>query len=377
MTPAKTGSHFELPSHSLAERKAEVAAKLAKIRRFLQEEELDNVGLFQNSNIAWITAGADTWINQATDTTPVYVLVTENDAMVIADKIEVPRLKSELMLDQLGFKLVAQTWYASHEMFMTPDTAQDGPGAYRNVAGDIKAMRMTLMPSEIERMRAAGRIAADAMDAAARATRPGETEFEVAARLSAETWARGGQPIVNLIASDQRIYDYRHPLPTNKPVEQYVMLVLCARYMGLIASVTRLVHFGPLSAELRGKMQATARVDARLILGTRAGRSLGDMFELARRTYGDEGFPEAIEEHHQGGSAGYAPREIIAKPSEDAQAEANQAFAWNPSIRGVKSEDTVLLTETGVEVLTDIDGWPSLQVEVPEGRINRPAILEQ
>jgi antitoxin VapB len=53
-----------------------------------------------------------------------------------------------------------------------------------------------------------------------------------------------------------------------------------------------------------------------------------------------------------------------------------QAFAWNPSIEGTKSEDTILLDETGRHVLTEIAGWPSLPVNINGQALLRPAILE-
>lgn len=50
--------------------------------------------------------------------------------------------------------------------------------------------------------------------------------------------------------------------------------------------------------------------------------------------------------------------------------------AWNPSITGIKSEDTVLVGETGNEVLTAIKDWPTLPVTVSGQTLARPAILE-
>jgi hypothetical protein len=52
-----------------------------------------------------------------------------------------------------------------------------------------------------------------------------------------------------------------------------------------------------------------------------------------------------------------------------------QAFAWNPSVRGSKSEDTILVTETGPEILTNWPEWPALDVTVDDETIQRPAIL--
>jgi sulfur transfer complex TusBCD TusB component (DsrH family) len=51
-------------------------------------------------------------------------------------------------------------------------------------------------------------------------------------------------------------------------------------------------------------------------------------------------------------------------------------FAWNPSIRGVKSEDSILLTEDGVEILTAMEGFPTLSISIDGQPIARPAILE-
>ena len=56
---------------------------------------------------------------------------------------------------------------------------------------------------------------------------------------------------------------------------------------------------------------------------------------------------------------------------------AGQAYAWNPSITGMKSEDTILVGEQGNEVLTAIEGWPMLTVELAGGeKWLRPAVLE-
>jgi len=53
-----------------------------------------------------------------------------------------------------------------------------------------------------------------------------------------------------------------------------------------------------------------------------------------------------------------------------------QTYAWNPSITGTKSEDTILVGEAGNEVLTAIENWPMLPVAVNGQTFARPAILE-
>ena len=154
------------------------------------------------------------------------------------------------------------------------------------------------------------------MDQAIRAVRPGMTEFQIAGLLAEASQSRGVQPIVNLIATDQRIYTFRHPLPTAKTLERYAMMVLCGRAHGLVCSLTRLVHFGPLPAELRRKAEAVAVIDAAFIAATRPGRTLGDVLARAVQAYADSGFADEWRLHHQGGPAGYEPRERIATPGD-------------------------------------------------------------
>jgi antitoxin VapB len=91
--------------------------------------------------------------------------------------------------------------------------------------------------------------------------------------------------------------------------------------------------------------------------------------------YGAEGFADEWHMHHQGGLTGYAGREVFATPGEGHRLESGQALAWNPSITRVKSEDTVVVCEEGVEVLTATDGWPRVAVDLQDRTITRPALL--
>jgi Xaa-Pro aminopeptidase len=75
----------------------------------------------------------------------------------------------------------------------------------------------------------------------------------------------GIEPVVNLAAADGRIFDYRHPLPTNRSVDHYVLIVLGGRRNGLVASVSRLVYFGDIPEELQRRHRAVTEVDSVLI----------------------------------------------------------------------------------------------------------------
>jgi antitoxin VapB len=359
----------------------EIELKLIQVRKLLEARALNGVLLERVSNFAWLTGGASSYVNTATDTGAASLLVTQEAGYVLTNNIEAPRLEQEEPLGATGFRVWVAPWYQPHaaaaemmrNMRLGADVAR--PGAV-DLAADLARLRLTLTPGEAARFRELGRICAGAMDAAIREVRPGMTELEIAGLLSKATLDRGALPIVNLIATDERIFRFRHPLPTGKAMERYAMLVLCGRKHGLVASVTRLVHFGPLSAELRRKAEACANVDATFIARTRPGARVADVFRAATDAYAAQGFPDEWQLHHQGGPAGYEPREYVATPDSTEVAAANQVYAWNPSITGVKSEDTILVGAAGNEVLTDIEGWPMLEVSVGSQSLARPAILE-
>jgi Xaa-Pro aminopeptidase len=203
-----------------------------------------------------------------------------------------------------------------------------------------------------------------------KAARSGWTERQLAAAVASALREKGIQPLVLLVAGEERIFRFRHPLPKDRPLGRLCMAVVCGRREGLVADLTRLRSWGhPYAQELYLKV---LRVEARALAASRPGATLGEVLKEIRRAYEEIGRSEAFEEHHQGGIAGYRPREVLAVPGDGTRLEAGMCVAWNPSLPGAKVEDTFLLTERGLENLTYDPDWPAVEVE---GRM-RPALLE-
>lgn len=355
---------------------SEIEDKLNRIRGWLEERQRDALFLQRTSSFAWATCGAASFINLAATEGTASLLITQDRQYLFTSNIEAPRLENEEKLASQGWEFRITPWYASH----------DGPGALmhgRRVASDcaypdaedcssdLARLRARLSPEEGQRYRALGKGCAQAMESAIRAVQPGQTEHEIAACLAHEVELRGPQVIVNLVAVDERISLYRHPLPTHKKLDRYAMLVVCGRQDGLVCSITRFVHFGRLPDELAHKSQALAGIDAAMIVATRPGRSLGEIFQIIIDSYARAGYPGEWQQHHQGGPTAYEPREYYATPGSTDVVSVGQVYAWNPSITGSKSEDTILVGDEGNEILTEIPGWPAIPVQ----GIQRPAIL--
>ncbi|MFN8594748.1 MAG: M24 family metallopeptidase [Anaerolineae bacterium] len=359
----------------------ELDLKLERIKDLLTKYGVNAMLLQRSSSFAWATCGGASYINTATDYGVGSLLITPTGRYLITNNIEAPRFEQEEGLAAQGWEFKVAPWYETNDavakltrgLKLAADSSF--PGAI-DLASDIAHLRADLLPEEGERFREVSRLCASAMDAAIRAIKPGLTEFEIAAVLNRETQARGVLPTVCLIATDERIFNYRHPLPTNKKMARYAMLVLCGRKYGLVCSLTRLVHFGTLPGEVRHKMQAVAQIDAMFITATRPGSTCGEVFRYATDAYAAVGFGPEWQLHHQGGPAGYEPREWIATPTSTEAVKVGQVYAWNPSITGAKSEDTILIGANCNEILTEIPDWPILPIEIGGQIVNRPAILE-
>lgn len=364
----------------------EIQNKTRRLADWLDQHELDGVLLSHRNNFAWITGGRYNYIanNSAVGVAAIYA--TRDRRVCITNTIEAPRYRDE-ELAGTGIEVVAGAWYDRADQARV---ARELAGNARIAADaddfglktrpfpwdDFVKLRWPLEPEEIERYKEGGRRTSVAIEQTCREIKPGMTEHQVAGVLADHVHAQGVVPVVNLIASDQRIRTFRHPIPTDETVERYVMLVICSEYCGLISNMTRFVSFGPLSEDIKRRQQAVVNVDAVVNLATRAGRTLGEIFGDLAQAYADNGFADEWKLHHQGGSTGYAGREALGVPESNVRVVENQAFAWNPSITGVKSEDTVVITSSGVEMVTDMSpDWPTLTGKANGQTMRRPDIL--
>jgi antitoxin VapB len=121
-------------------------------------------------------------------------------------------------------------------------------------------------------------------------------------------------------------------------------------------------------------VRAAVDVDAAMLEASTPGTPLRQVLAVADKAYAARGFPGEWRRHHQGGITGYRGRELFATPEEETPLPASCAVAWNPSIAGgAKSEDTALVSEDGVEVVTRTPELPELEVN----GIQRPFISER
>ena len=349
---------------------AEVDAKLARVRGYLERSGHAAVLLTRQDNFAWLTGGLDNHVVAGSDVGVASLLVTRDGAFALCDRIEADRLRDE-EIGQQRWEWRVYDWFAPgaraaaiREIVGDGAVAADTAGAgTASLDRGFDELRAELLPPEVARYREVGRICTRAMVEACQHLHVGHTEHEIAADLSRRVLAHGARAGVVLIATDERIHKYRHPIPTEKKLRDYAMLVLGGSRWGLQVSITRFIAYHPLSDELKRKWGDVNQIARYFTLETRPGRAWADVFRGATDLYARLGWPEEWKLHHQGGPTGYRSREFTANPESPGTVSAVQAAAWNPSITGTKSEDTILVTEQGHEFLTRDGEWPMVDVE--------------
>jgi Xaa-Pro dipeptidase len=353
---------------------------LNRVDSFMKEKNLDGILFRRRDFFSWLTGGRDNHIVNTTELGVAPLLILRDRKICIASKMEVARIRDE-ELNGHGYEWVTPEWYegeieAIKRLCSGKKVASDTPvDGLLYMEEELRTLRFVLTESEIEEYRSLSKQAARAVESTCRELVPGLTEHEIAARLAYKVIKEGINPQVVLVATDERIFRYRHPIPTHKKCHRYVMLVLCAEKGGLVSNVTRFVHFGPLPPELEANKRKLARIDVAMNAATRPGTPISKVIETGIQMYAQMGFPDDWKLLHQGGPTGYASREFLATPDGKGVVQLHQAFAWNPAIRGVKSEDTILVKEHENEFLTQTGEWVYIEVEQDGKTYLRPDIL--
>jgi Xaa-Pro aminopeptidase len=240
---------------------------------------------------------------------------------------------------------------------------------------DVVRARVPLTKAELDRYRQLGRDVAKTFEAMCRTLTPGLSEQDVSRRAVDSTASVGARAIVSLVAADDRLARFRHPVPTAQPWRRTVLVAQVAQRHGLCVSISRIVNAGAVDAALADRTRATCEVFGALLDATRPDARGAELFAVATAAYARAGFAGEERKHHQGGAIGYRSRDWVAHPSSEERVRAPQAFAWNPSITGTKVEDTALVTEDGVELITTTGEWPSVPITVRGRRLAAADVL--
>ena len=358
---------------------SELDIKVDRLMRLAADAKLAGILLASQPAFSWLTGGGSNRVDGSREAGSGALFVSaDGRRYVIANAIEMPRLLAEPLAGG-GWQPVEYEWIHDHgragvqaQLARVVAGSSDDIGSDTQMPGirfmdaDLSRLRAPLTDAEVDRYRRVGADAGRVIGDLCRGLQPGAEELAIARLVTDAAASIGGRAIVVLVAADDRIARFRHPVPTNRTWRNLVMVVACVQRDGLVVALSRIVTADAPSDDLMARTAANAGVFNRLIAATRAGARAADLYRVAVRAYADEGFAGEERRHHQGGATGYRSREWIAHPASNDVVQARQAFAWNPSITGTKVEDTVLLTDSGVDLITRSPDWPTLDGGAPD-----------
>lgn len=357
----------------------EVQEKIKKLRAYMQEQEIPGLSLKGVDWFSWITGGGRSTVIFTSETGIAEVLITPQHAFLLTNTIEATRLKEEEIPND--FELVSFPWAEQQSARMEflkqqglfANCSSDHPlPSEKKAAASLAQIKWTLSVDETNRYRIVSRLAAEAMTEALLQANPEWTENQLAGAGAESLWRRGLDPTLVLVGGLKRLSTYRHPVATFAKLGDGAMMVFCARGFGLYANLTRFIYFRePTTTELEAHARVL-EVEKRVFELSVPGAGLRDIYSSLKEEYRRIGVADEINRHHQGGITGYLSREAVASldsPYEH-RLQVGMALAWNPSVVGAKIEDTVLLTEKGLEVLTTDPVWPVVR----HGNLLRPSL---
>lgn len=360
--------------------------KLTRLDELVTERGLTELWFLRPANFAWLTGGGDSTVDRAADIGVAALGYDGDTVRALTSNNEADRFREE----ELPSAVPVETfdWHESSLEEAVASASADRAGVdVPTVSGlnPVDASRLRLPFTEPDRqvLERAGRATADAVETVARDVSPGDTERAAAGRLRNELWRRGLESPVVLVGGAERSRRHRHFTPTDEPLGEYALLTVVAVERGVNIAVTRTVDFDAPSW-LRERHDDASRVAATAMAATREAATTedgtaGDVFAEIRRAYAAVGWEEEWRRHHQGGAIGFESREWTATPSAGTPVEAPAPYAWNPTIRGAKAEDTVLVSSDGIDVVTDTGSWPTAAYEAVDSdlRIELPVPLSR
>ena len=362
----------------------EVERKVERLARIAGDAGLRGVLLSTHWNFSWLTAGASNRIDVSREAGAGSLLVASSGRRyVLANAIEMPRLGAEALAG-LGFEPVEFPWVderadpafvvrrATEVLGGGPLGADIPSGGTRAFEPHLARLRTALEPEELARYRALGADVGRAVGGLLQSVASGVSEEEVIREVAIALTRAGTRPLVLLAAGDDRLLRYRHPLPSSHVWHDRLMVAVCAERGGMVVALSRLLAARPPDAEIARRLAAAQSVLAAMLDASVTGTSAARIFQVAAAAYAAQGFPREEARHHQGGAIGYRSREWIAHPQSPDIVTSPTALAWNPSVTGTKVEETCLVTDGGVEVITSSPGWPSSAVTAQRRTILLP-----
>lgn len=226
--------------------------------------------------------------------------------------------------------------------------------------GLVEALRAVKSPDEIEKIRRSVLLNSQALELTLPLLKAGMTELEVAAELDYRMRRLGaeGTAFETIVACGRRsAFPHARPTSERLKLNRLLLIDMGASLQGYASDMTRVVHLGKPGRKVRALYDMVLEAQLAAIAAVRPGATCAEVDSAAReslrRHHHDQYFTHSTGhglglEIHEGPRLGAK----VESPLLPGMVVTIEPGVYLEEFGGIRIEDTVLVTESGVEVLT-------------------------
>ena len=352
--------------------------KRQRVRSWLYEKGLHSLIIAQRENFAWLSTGGDAAVVNSTQNCIGCLLITRDNQYLISHVMDGKRLLEEQLPGQ-NYELIEMHWYEGDPVIKALGIAGKNavadiniPGI-RNVFSEILDLHYPMKEIEMDRLCKLGQCMHSIFIEMAKKIRPGISEMDLAAEFQYLQSLKGISSDVLIVGSDDRIFKYRHPVPTNKKIEKFILLHSASRMWGLHAPITRLYSIGAPEKEFLNPFKSVAEIQAKVLANIKPGIPYSQILEQMKGWYAQAGYSGEWKNHFQGGPTGYVIVDGIRCLTQKI-IQTNTPFEWFITVPGSKTAELALLGTDGLKIVSNGDLWPQFSANVNGKEYQMPGI---
>ena len=343
-----------------------IKKRIKAIRLKLNEKKLDCLIITKAANVTYTTAfsGDDSW---AVITGRAVYLLTDSRYTEQAQKecVGCKLIQRKDSLAEAAAKLLKKIKSVRTVAVEKSTSVADFEALRKHmklrlktVADIIESIRINKDNSEIAAIRAAVRIAAQALEQTLDYIKPGVSESELAGRLDFEIRKSGATNSFETIVAFGPNASRPHHQPSKRKLKKTdtVLIDFGARYKGYCCDITRSFAVGKPTRLFERAYEAVEQAQAAAIKRIKAGAEIQEVDAAARNVIRKYDLP--VYGHGTGHGFGLQIHEMpFLKADGKGNLKAGEVLTIEPGVYlpgklGVRIEDDVLVTETGCEILT-------------------------
>jgi Xaa-Pro aminopeptidase len=224
----------------------------------------------------------------------------------------------------------------------------------------VEEQRMVKSATEIATIRESVKVNSQAYERALKRVRPGVRELDIAAEIEYQMKMLGAEkPSFDTIvaAGARTALPHAHPTDYRLGQNELLLIDMGASLQGYASDMTRVAHLGRVSTRIREMYRAVLEAQLAGIDAVRAGATGGEVDSATRNVLKKHKLDKAFV-HSTGHGLGLEIHEMPRLGKKDSTVlKPGMAITIEPGVYvegvgGIRIEDTVLVTQTGCEILT-------------------------